>query len=160
MRQNVLGEMRQNVLGNLGANSMGRTPRDVTETELNVLQVLWQQGALTIRDAAQILAPNRADEYYSTVKKLLERLEAKKFVRRELKGIAYVYEPIVDRDELVGRRLREVAQQLCDGSVTPLLTQLAQHGRLNKRQQGMLMDLIADLAKQETAKSKRRRSGK
>ena len=139
---------------------MSRTPRDVTEAELNVLQLLWQRGSLTIRAVAQILEPDRADVYYSTVKKLLERLEAKGFVRRELKGIAYVYEPTVDRDELVGRRLREVAEKLCDGSVTPLLTQLAQHGRLNKKQQGMLMELIDDLAKQEKLKSKRRGSAK
>jgi predicted transcriptional regulator len=139
---------------------MARTPRDVTEAELNVLQVLWQQGSLTIRAVAEILEPNRADAYYSTVKKLLERLEAKHFVRRQLDGIAYIYEAIVDRDELVGRRLREVAETLCEGSVTPLLTQLAQHGRLNKKQQKMLMELIDDLAQQQNSKSKRRGSGK
>lgn len=139
---------------------MARTPRDVTEAELNVLQVLWQRGPLTIRAVAGILKPNRVDAYYSTVKKLLERLEAKNFVRRELEGIAYVYEPVVDRDQLVERRLREVAEKLCDGSVTPLLTQLSRHGRLNKKQQGMLMELIDDLARQEKPKPKRQGGGK
>ena len=128
---------------------MGRTPRDVTEAELNVLHVLWQQGRATIRAVAETLQPKRADAYYSTVKKLLERLEAKGFVRREPRGIAYVYESTVDRDQLVGRRLQEVAETLCEGSLTPLLTQLAQHRRLTKKQQKMLLELIDDLAKQE-----------
>tara|TARA_R110002111_G_scaffold2705_3_gene17911 strand:+ start:38045 stop:38437 length:393 start_codon:yes stop_codon:yes gene_type:complete len=127
---------------------MVRNSRDVTEAELNVLQVLWSQGLLTIRGITEILEPDRVDAYYSTVKKLLERLETKGFVQREAAGIAFIYEATVARDDLVGRRLQEVAETLCEGSLTPLLTQLAQHHDLSKKQQKVLMDLIDDLAKQ------------
>jgi BlaI family transcriptional regulator, penicillinase repressor len=128
---------------------MTKKTRDVTDAELGVLQVLWNHGSRTIREVAAILdAPNQ-DVYYATVKKLLERLEAKGFVRREPKGIAYLYAATVDRDELVGQRLRVISERLCDGSVTPLLTQLAQHERLNKKQQAALMTLINELAADE-----------
>jgi len=128
---------------------MVKNSRDVTEAELNVLQVLWHQGPSTIRAIAEVLEPERVDAYYSTVKKLLERLEAKGFVQREAAGIAFIYEASVARDALVGRRLQEVAETLCEGSLTPLLTQLAQHHDLSKKQQKVLMDLIDDLAQQE-----------
>jgi BlaI family transcriptional regulator, penicillinase repressor len=128
---------------------MTRKARDVTEAELGVLQVLWNHGSRTIREITAILdAPNQ-DVYYATVKKLLERLEMKGFVRREPKGIAYLYAATVGRDELVGERLRVLSDSLCDGSVTPLLTQLAQHERLNKKQQAALMALISELAADE-----------
>ena len=139
---------------------MAKMPRDVTDAELNVLQVLWREGPSNIRSIAEILQPSRTDAYYSTVKKLLERLEAKKFVRREPQGIAYVYEPTIDRDALIGRRLREVAETLCEGSLTPLLTQLAQHRKLSEKQQQVLMDLIDELARQEQRETKRSRRGK
>ncbi len=135
---------------------MTKKTRDVTDAELGVLQVLWNHGSRTIREVAAILdAPNQ-DVYYATVKKLLERLEAKGFVRREPKGIAYLYDATVDRDELVGQRLRVLAERLCDGSVTPLLTQLAQHERLNKKQQAALLDLINELAADEGKEPKPR----
>ncbi len=70
---------------------MVRNSRDVTEAELNVLQVLWSQGPLTIRGITEILEPKRVDAYYSTVKKLLERLETKGFVQREAAGIGFIY---------------------------------------------------------------------
>ncbi|QDU51275.1 BlaI/MecI/CopY family transcriptional regulator [Gimesia panareensis] len=127
---------------------MVKTPRDVTEAELSVLQVLWQEGPATIRAITEILEPERTDSYYSTVKKLLERLETKGFVNREPAGIAFIYQASIERDELVGRRLQEVAETLCEGSLTPLLTQLAQHHDLNRKQQKVLMDLIDDLARQ------------
>ena len=133
---------------------MTRKARDVTEAELDVLQVLWERGPQTIREVAAILDRRNQDAYYATVKKLLERLDAKGFVSREPRGIAYLYKPVVGRDELVGRRLREVSETLCDGSVTPLLTQLARHERLSKKQQEALMALIDEMAAEEGKRPK------
>ena len=82
---------------------MTRKARDVTEAELDVMQLLWKRGPQTIREVAAVLNPRNQDAYYATVKELLERLDAKVFVRREPRGIAYLYEAIVGRDELVGR---------------------------------------------------------
>lgn len=124
---------------------MARKAQDVTEAELAVLQVLWLHKS-TIRDLAETLAPSDPDGYYATVKKLLERLEAKGFVRREPQGIAFLYEPTVGRDELVGQRLKALAESLCEGSVTPLLTQLAKHERLTEKQQIALLSLIEELS--------------
>jgi predicted transcriptional regulator len=133
---------------------MSKKRRDVTEAELAVLQVLWSAGPRTIRELAAALNPSNQDAYYASVKKLLERLEAKGFVRREPRGIAYVYEATVDRDQLVGQRLRTIADSLCDGSVTPLLTQLARHERLSRQQQAALMALIDELAAGEVQQSR------
>lgn len=135
---------------------MARKAQDVTEAELAVLQALWRRGKSTIRDVAALLDPANQDAYYATVKKLLERLESKGFVRREPQGIAYLYEATVGRDELVGQRLRTLAESLCEGSVTPLLTQLAQHERLSKKQQIALLSLIEELAEGDEASRKPR----
>ena len=135
---------------------MTKKTRDVTDAELGVLQVLWNHGSRTIREITAILdAPNQ-DVYYATVKKLLERLDAKGYVRREPKGIAYLYAATLGRDELVGQRLRVLSESLCDGSVTPLLTQLAQHERLNKKQQAALLALMNELAADEEKEPKPR----
>ena len=131
---------------------MTRKPRDVTDAELDVLQALWSDGARTIREIAALLNPRNQDGYYATVKKLLERLESKGFVRREAQGIAHIYQATVSRDELVGRRLRVLAESLCGGSVTPLLTQLARHERLSKSQQDALLVLIDELSSPEAGR--------
>ena len=51
---------------------MGRTPKDVTDTELAVLQLLWQRGALSRRQIADALYPGSGASQYTTVQKLLE----------------------------------------------------------------------------------------
>jgi hypothetical protein len=52
-------------------------------------------------------------------------MEAKGYVRRDRSLYVHVFEAVLDRDELIGRRLRCLAETLCDGSLTPLLTHLA-----------------------------------
>lgn len=127
---------------------MARKPQDVTEAELAVLRQLWEHGPQTIRQLTAALYAGD-DAQYSTVKKLLERLEAKDCVKRDRGDVVHVFAAVVGRDELVDRRLRQVAESLCDGSITPLLTHAARHKRLTKKQRDLLRSLIDDLQKKE-----------
>ncbi len=105
---------------------------DVTEAELAVLRVLWRAGPSRIRGLTGALYPDGSVSHYATVKKLLERLEAKGYVRRDRTEAAHVFEAVVERDHLIGHRLRAVAASLCDGLMTPLLMHLVDPRRLTE----------------------------
>jgi predicted transcriptional regulator len=55
-------------------------------------------------------------------------------VARTAEGRQNVYHATVEREELVARRLRDTAEELCDGSLTPLLTQLVSAGKLSREE--------------------------
>lgn len=124
---------------------MARTPQDVTDAELAVLQALWDGGPATIRQLTDALYPGGGAAQYGTVQKLLDRLEAKQCVQRERSGTAHTFSAAVDRDDLIGRRLQDVAEKLCGGSLTPLLTHLMRQRRLNERERQELRSLIDEL---------------
>src|SRR5712692_6067242 len=99
---------------------MGRTPQDVTDTELAILQVLWDQGPCTRRQITDVLYPQSGPAQYATVQKLLERLETKGFVVVSAPAVAQpssrgalTFTVSVDRDELISRKLHEMAAKLC-----------------------------------------------
>jgi predicted transcriptional regulator len=123
---------------------MARNPQDITDAELSVLQALWDRGSATIRQLSEAIYPEGGPVQYATVQKLLERLEAKDFVRRDRSAAVHVFTPAVNRDELIGRRLRSLAEQLCGGSLTPLLTHLVKTRRLTAKEREELRALIAD----------------
>ena len=104
---------------------MGRPAQDITESELAVLRVLWDLGPATIRQLTDVLYPQGEAAQYATVQKLLDRMEAKGYVRRDRTMFVHIFRSELDRDELIGRRLRSLAEMLCEGSLTPLLTHLA-----------------------------------
>jgi BlaI family transcriptional regulator, penicillinase repressor len=124
---------------------MARTPRDVTEAELAILQLLWDHGPATIRRLTDALYPGGGTAQYGTVQKLLDRLESKGCVRRDRSAAAHTFAPTVGREEIIGRRLREVAEKLCGGSLTPLLTHLVRTRSLTTREREELRALIEEL---------------
>lgn len=122
---------------------MGRTARDVTEAELTVLQVLWEAGPTPVRALAEaIYGDGSGPSRQATVQKLLERLEAKGCVRRDRGSVPHQFEAAIDRDELIGRRLRDVADTLCDGSLAPLLTHLVRAEDLSDADRAALRALV------------------
>jgi len=136
---------------------MGGTRRhpDVTDTELSVLKVLWDQGPSTIRQLTDRLYPGGETAHYATVQKLLERLESKACVRRRQRGRAHVYASTVDRDDLISRRLRDTADKLCEGSLTPLLSQLVDSSKLSDADLAALRGIVDRL----DGKKPKRRGG-
>jgi predicted transcriptional regulator len=135
---------------------MARTPHDVTDTELALLQVLWDGGPATIRQLTDVLYPGGGTAQYATVQKLLERLEAKGYVQRERTPPAHVFTASLAREDLIGRRLQDMAQKLCGGSLTPLLTHLVRTRGLTARERQELRDLIDDLDTKGKGKKEQR----
>jgi predicted transcriptional regulator len=126
---------------------------DVTDAELAVLQVLWDHGPTTIRQLTDALYPGGTEAHYATVQKLLERLEDKGHVRRKRTAGAHLFRARTDRDALVSHRLRAVAEKLCGGEMTPLLTHLLRADQLSARERQDLRALIDDLDRKNKPKS-------
>lgn len=120
---------------------------DVTEAELSVLQVLWDQPGCSLRQLAEKLYPSKPlAGAQATVAKLLERLEAKDCVARQRGDGPQQFRASIDRNALIGWRLQTVANQLCDGSLSPLLTTLVKAGSLSARERKELAHLLSQVA--------------
>lgn len=135
---------------------MGRTPQDVTDAELAVLQILWERGASSRRQIADALYPGEGSARFTTVQKLLERLEAKGHVERGLDEGTVIFTARIDREQLISRRLLEVADKLCGGSLTPLLMNLVRAKSLTAREVQELQDLLGELNKSGRSRHKPR----
>lgn len=131
---------------------MARTPQDITDAELAVLQVLWDQGRETIRELTDVLYPSGTGVHYATVQKLLERLEGKKFVKRDRAAWPHRFEAMIGRDDLISRRLQLTADKLCEGALAPLLTNLVRATRLSSEERKSLRSLLDELDREPKAK--------
>ncbi len=124
---------------------MARNAQEVTDAELAVLQVLWEQEGCPIRVISQTIYPRGGASEYATVQKLLERLEGKGFVRRDRSQSVHLFWAAVGREDLIGRRLRDVAEKLCGGSLTPLLNHLVKAEKLSAHERKSLRALVDEL---------------
>src|SRR6478672_4179087 len=124
---------------------MGRPAQDITESELAVLRILWDRQPATIRQLSDILYPKGEAAQYATVQKLLDRMEAKGYVKRDRTLFVHMFSAVLDRDQLIGRRLRSLAEMLCDGSLTPLLTHLARADDLTEKDRRALRAIMDEI---------------
>ncbi|MEX2114986.1 MAG: BlaI/MecI/CopY family transcriptional regulator [Pirellulales bacterium] len=120
----------------------------LTDAEFAVLEPLWRSGPQTIRQLTAALYPQQSVSDYATVQKLLERLEAKRCVRRDRSQPAHVFRATIERDALIDGQLQEIADRLCDGSLVPVLNQLVRRTRLSAQDRERLRKLLDEGGKQ------------
>ena len=102
----------------------------VTRFELELLEQLWKLGSASVREIQEGL-PERDRPAYTTVQTMIYRLEEKGAVRRVKKiGNAHVFEPIFTR-KAVYRRLVDDLLDMFGGSAAPLMSHLAESGKLS-----------------------------
>lgn len=124
---------------------MNRTVPELPDAELAVLQSLWDRGPSTIRQVAGDVYPADAEAQYTTVQKLLDRLEGKGCVRRDRGSWAHVFSAAVGRDDVIGQRLQAMAQKLCGGSLTPIFTNLVRSKSLTAKERREIKRLMEEL---------------
>jgi predicted transcriptional regulator len=130
----------------------------LSETELEVLKVLWDRGSGTVREVNELLARQGRRWAYTTVLTLLARLEAKRYVASDKSGLAHVFRPLVSRDKLLSQRLDKLAAELCDGTATPLVHALVQGQRFTPEEIERFRELLDELeAKPQTKPTQRKR---
>jgi BlaI family transcriptional regulator, penicillinase repressor len=117
----------------------------VSDSELEVLKTLWNVGPCTVRALNSALHRLGRRWAYTTVQTLLQRLETKGYVASDRAGAAHVFRATVSRDALVSRRLRDLADQLCGGTASPMLLALVEDGRLTNEDVKHLRRLLDQL---------------
>ena len=108
------------------ANQVG-----LSEAEVDVLKVLWDLGPSPVRTINSELTARGRTWAYTTVSTLLLRLSTKGCVASDSERVPHVYRAVVSREEMLGRRLKDAADELCDGASAPLVLALVQRLRLS-----------------------------
>lgn len=121
----------------------------LSKFELEVMDLLWSLGEASIREVQEAIN-ERKRPAYTTVQTIFSRLEEKKAVRRTRKiGNAFLFEPLITRTS-VYRRIIDEFLDLFGGSAEPVLSRLAETGKLT------LEDLKAAEEKLDEGRGKRR----
>ena len=121
------------------------TPR-ISEAELQVMQLLWEDSPLDAVELASRIPEDRAWSL-ATVKTLLSRLVAKGAVSTEPLGRKFIYAPLLEREQVAGRQANRLVERLFGGRVSPLVAQLVEQRDIDPEDLAELEQLIRDLRK-------------
>lgn len=121
---------------------MSKKSVNVTETELAILEVLWDKGVCEIREIVEAVYPGHTQARHTTVKNLLEKLADKGYVDSDTSRFAHKFFAKVTREDYVGRQLQKLADSHFDGSLAPMLLTLIDRAKLGRKQRDAIRQII------------------
>jgi len=101
----------------------------LTKLELQIMEALWTQGPLSVREVQQAF-PAKKRPAYTTVQTTIYRLESKGALRRFKKiSNAHIFEAVISRDAVQGRLIDDL-MGMFGGRTQPVMAHLIGSGKL------------------------------
>ena len=92
-----------------------------TEGEMEILQVLWQNGRATVREVHEAL--NKKDSGYTTTLKLMQIMHEKGLVERDTNQKTHIYKALVNQDKTEKHLVNKMINNVFNGSAARLVMQ-------------------------------------
>ena len=128
--------------------SMGQNkPLKPTESELEILQVLWEKGVATVREVHEELAKHK-DAGYTTTLKLLQIMFEKGLVTRNDSSKTHIYAPAVTREKTQKHLVGKMINSLFSGSPGQLVMQALGNHQASPEELDEIQRLLDNLKKQ------------
>jgi BlaI family transcriptional regulator, penicillinase repressor len=117
-----------------------------TESELEILQILWQRGLATVREVHEELAKFK-DVGYTTTLKLMQIMHEKGLVKRDESMRTHVYQPAVNKEKTQKHLLGKMIDSLFGGSSTQLVLQALGEQKASREELDQIQILLDNLKK-------------
>jgi predicted transcriptional regulator len=117
-----------------------------TESELEILQVLWSKQKATVREVHEALIEIK-DCGYTTTLKLMQIMYEKGLVIRDDSNKTHVYEPNVSKDKTQQQLVNKMVDTLFGGSATQLVMQALGGDKPTKDELDAIQKILDNLKK-------------
>lgn len=100
-------------------------PRPLTPVELELMQLVWKLGEVSVADVQAALPPERALAYTS-VSTVLRILEQKGVVQSRKQGRGHLYSAVLPREAYEAQSVRHLVDTLFEGTPSALVARLVE----------------------------------
>lgn len=118
-----------------------------TESELEILQILWQKGTASVREVHEVLSKTK-EAGYTTTLKLMQIMHEKGLVKRDASVKTHIYQPAVSREKTQKHLLGKMIDSLFGGSPTQLVIQALGDHQASPSELEEIQKLLDSLKKQ------------
>jgi BlaI family penicillinase repressor len=127
---------------------MNPDPKHIQPTyaELEILQVLWENGPATVRFINEQLNEKK-NVGYTTTLKIMQIMTDKGILSRQKKGKTHIYQAILKENETQSLLVDKLLKIAFGGSASKLVMQTLGNKKTSKEELQKIKDLIAALEK-------------
>lgn len=134
---------------------MSNTPTSsLSPAQREIMEIVWDKGEVAAIEVREVIAESRPVAR-ETVRTIMQRMEAKGWLKHRVVGRTHFYSAAVPREVSVGQKVVELIDTICGGSPERLVTALLEFRGLSKAETDRIQELIAESRKKK--KSPRRK---
>ena len=119
-----------------------------TPAELEVLQVVWEQGSSTVREVMNALNQERP-RAYTSVMSLMNVMVEKGLLSQNPKGRAFVYSAKISQARTQSEIVRDLLSRVFDGSASALVAHLLEEAKPDSGELDEIRKTIAEFARKK-----------
>ena len=127
-----------------------------TESEMEILQVLWERGASTVREVHEILSKTK-DSGYTTTLKLMQIMNEKGLLNRNDDSKSHIYTTAVKKESIQKQVVSKMINGLFKGSSAKLVMHALGNHRASKEEILEIKKYLDEIENTEKVKSKNNR---
>lgn len=113
-----------------------------TRSELEILQVLWQNGPSTVRFVNDHLNEQKREVQYTSTLKLMQIMVEKGLLIRDESQMKHVYSPAAEEGKTKGMLLDKFVETMYNGSASSLMMQLLGNKKTSKEEIAAIKELL------------------
>lgn len=115
----------------------------LTPQELEMMKLVWQRGAATVRDVYEALLERRKIAY-TTVMTMMKILETKGYLKKRRQERAFLYHPAQPQNQIIGGMIREFVDRVFNGSAESLLVHLVKSRHLRDKDLQRIVRMVEE----------------
>ena len=121
-----------------------------TDSELEILNIIWEKGPSSVRDIHSILSEKR-DLYYTTTLKTMQLMAEKGLLSRDTTQRSHIYHVNINKSDVEKNLIDKLANTVFKGSASQLIMSALGHSKPSKIELEEIKSLIEKLDQNEDA---------
>ncbi|MHB0999290.1 MAG: BlaI/MecI/CopY family transcriptional regulator [Armatimonadota bacterium] len=115
--------------------------KDLSPAELELMEILWKKGCATAKEIQAAFSLHKKPAY-TTIATVLSRMREKGYVDAQERNFAFEYRPLVAREQVVRRKIKDLVERVLGGDIKPLAAYIAEDRQLTAEQIKTLEDIL------------------
>src|ERR1700748_2440614 len=108
-----------------------------TESEMEILQIIWEKGQCSVRDVHEVLEQTK-NAGYTTTLKLMQIMHDKGLVERDTTAKTHLYKALITREQAQNTAVNKILSTVFNGSSSQLIMQVLSNNPSSKEELDMI----------------------
>ncbi len=119
-----------------------------TDSELEILNILWDKGPSTVREVHEVLEKNK-DAGYTTTLKLMQIMHEKTLLKRDASNKSHVYTANVSQEKTQGQLVKRMIDNVFNGSASQLVMQALGNNKASTKELQEIKKYLEEMEKKK-----------